>query len=101
MLVENIIKNLSGKSSQKRIDNAKQSAADALKTSSIIVIQETAEATGDLIGNKINNKITKISQIEKQNNSDTATNEHYKEIPRQRCISPKERQKINDDLRLI
>ena len=60
MLVENIIKNLSGKSSQKRIDNAKQSAADALKTSSIIVIQETAEATGDLIGNKINNKITKI-----------------------------------------
>ena len=82
MLVENIIKNLSGKSSQKRIDNAKQSAADALKTSSIIVIQETAEATGDLIGNKINNKITKIWQIEKQNNSDTATNEHYKEIPR-------------------
>ena len=82
MLVENIIKNLSGKSSQKRIDNAKQSAADALKTSSIIVNQETAEATGDLIGNKINNKITKIWQIEKQNNSDTATNEHYKEIPR-------------------
>ena len=82
MLVENIIKNLSGKSSQKRIDNAKQSAADALKTSSIIVIQETAEATGDLIGNKINNKITKIWQIGKQNNSDTATNEHYKEIPR-------------------
>ena len=78
MLVENIIKNLSGKSSQKCIDNAKQSAADALKTSSKIVIQETAEATGDLIGNKINNKITKISQIEKQNNSDTTTNEHDK-----------------------
>ena len=31
----------------------------------------------------------------------TVTNEHDKEIPKERYISPEERQKIIDDLRLI
>ena len=43
---------------KKRLDHAKKSATDALKTSLKRVIQKTAEATGDLIGNKIANKIT-------------------------------------------
>ena len=63
--------------------------------------QETAEATGDLIGNKIANKITKASISSPQNNSETITNEHDKEIPKERQISPEERQKIIDDLTLI
>ena len=42
---------------QKLLDHAKKSATDAFKTASKIVIQKTAEATGDLIGNKIANKI--------------------------------------------
>ena len=65
------------------------------------MIQKTAEATVDLIGNKIAEKITKVSKTSQQNNSETVTNEHDKEIPKERYISPEERQKIIDDLRLI
>ena len=58
---KNISKNLSGKYSQKLLDHAKQSEADAFKTSTKRVIQKTAKATGDLISNKIADvgKITK------------------------------------------
>ena len=55
-----ISSNLSGKHSQKLIDHARKSATDALKTSSKRVIQKTAEANGDLIGNKIADRITKV-----------------------------------------
>ena len=103
----NISKNLSGKYSpgmlaahQKLLDHAKQSATDAIKTSSKRVIQKTAEATGDLIGNKIANRITKVSKNSQQNNSETVTNEHDKEIPKERYVSPEERQEIIDQLRL-
>ena len=41
------------KYSQKLVDTAKKSATDAIKTASKRAIQETAEATGDLVGNKI------------------------------------------------
>ena len=44
---KNISKTLSGKYSQKFLDQAKKSAIDALKTSSKIVIQKTADAAGD------------------------------------------------------
>ena len=54
-----------------------------------------------MIGNNIANKITKVSKNSQQNNSETLTNEHDKEIPKERYISPKERQKIIDNLRLI
>ena len=66
------------------------------KTTSNRVLQETAEATGDLIGNKIANKITGVSK-----NLETVTNEHDKEIPKEGYVSPKERQKVIDHLRLI
>ena len=62
-MVKNISKNLSGKYSQKFLDHTKQSATDALKTTSKKAIQKIAEATGDLIDNKIANKITKASKI--------------------------------------
>ena len=65
------------------------------------MIQKTAEASGDLIGNKIADKIKKVSKTSQQNNSETVANEHDKEIPKERCISSEERQKIIDDLRLI
>ena len=78
--VKILVKTWSGKYSQKPLDHAKQSATDALKTSSKRVIQKTAEATGDLIGNKIASKITKVSRSSPQNNSDTITSEHDKEI---------------------
>ena len=37
-------------------------AADAIKTASKRAIQKTAEATGDLVGNKIADKITIVSK---------------------------------------
>ena len=46
-------------------------------------------------------KITKVSKNSQQNNSERATNENDKEIPRGLYISPEERQKIIDNLRLI
>ena len=61
---ENISKSLSGKYCRKLLDHAKQSAADALKTSAKRVIQKTTEATGDFIGNKTANKITKVTIID-------------------------------------
>ena len=60
-----------------------------------------AKAIGDLIGNKIVDKITKLSKKLQQNNSEIVTNEHYKEITKKRYISPEQRQKIIDNLRLI
>ena len=44
--------------------------------------------------------LIKLQKISKQNNSETVTNEHDKEIPKERYISPEERQKIIDELRL-
>ena len=50
---KNISKTLSNKYSQKLLDSAKKYTADAIKTASKRAIQKIAEATGDLIGNKI------------------------------------------------
>ena len=51
---------LSSKYSRKILDHAKQSATDTLKNASKRTIQGTVEANGDLIGNKITNKTTKV-----------------------------------------
>ena len=50
-----------------------------------------------MIGNTITNKISKNPQ---QNNSETVTNEHDKEILKERYISPEERQEIIEKLKL-
>ena len=44
------------------LDISSKSATDALKTSSKRVNQKTAEVTSDLIGNKVADRITKISK---------------------------------------
>ena len=51
-----------------------------------------------MIGNKVSNKITKISKNSQQTISETVTNEHDKEIPKERCISPKQRQESIDEI---
>ena len=88
---EDIIKNVRGKYGQKLLDHAKQSTIDTFKTTSKRVIQKATEATGDLIGNKLANRIPKYSNNAQQNNSETLTNEYDKEKPKE----------IIDDLRLI
>ena len=98
-------KRLSNKYGQKLLDSAKKSTTDAIKTASKRAIQKTVEATGDLIGNTISDKITSLSKKK------PAMELHSKELPNndedieitahnKRYISPKERQQIIDELRL-
>ena len=61
----------------------------------------TAVAAGDLIGNKIADKIKGGSKTLQQNHPETVRNDNDKKIPKERYISPEEKQKIIDDLRLI
>ena len=59
---KNIGKSLSNKHGQKLLDSAKKSTTNAIKTASKRAIQKIAEATGNLIGNKIADKITSVSK---------------------------------------
>ena len=63
---KNVSKNVSSKYGQNLLDHAKQSTKhakqSALKTVSKKAIQKRAEATDDLIGNKIADRITKVSK---------------------------------------
>ena len=86
---KNISEKLSGKYGQKITDHA----TDALKITSKRVIQKTTEATGDLIGNKIPDKITKISKTSQQNYSETVTNDNDKQIPEKDVHLQKEHRK--------
>ena len=65
---------------------ATKTGMDAAKTASKRVVQKPAEATGDLIGNKIVDKITSIGKPKE-------TEETY--------IPPEKRQQIIDDLKLF
>ena len=55
-------RNLSRKYGQKLPDSAKKAATDAFKIVSKRAIKKTAETTGDLIGNKIADKVTSYSK---------------------------------------
>ena len=93
-------KNMSNKYRQKLFDIAKKSTADAIKTASKRAIKKTEEGIGDLIGNKIADKITSIS---KKPVKELPINDEDVEITtnKKRYISPKERQQIIDELRLV
>ena len=93
-------RSMSNRYGKKLVDTAKKSAVDAIKTASKREIQETAEATGDLVGNKIADKITSVSKKSTKKlptiDEDVKLTTHKK-----RYISPKERKQIIDELRLI
>ena len=91
-------KSLSSKYGQKLLDSTKKSATHAIKTASKRAIQKTAEATSDLIGNKIADKITSVSKKPSNNNNNDGVEltTHKK-----RFISPEERQQIINELRLV
>ena len=76
----------------------KKSITDAIKTASKRPIQKTAEATGDLIRNKIADKITSVSRksVKELPNKDVEIT-----TPKKRYISPEEKQQIIDELTLI
>ena len=97
---KNVGKSLSNKYGQKPLDSAKKSTTDVIKTTSKGSIQNTAEATGGLIGNKIADEI--ISVLKKPAR-ELPNDETDIEIatPKKRYISPEERQQIIDELRLV
>ena len=96
---------LSKKQGQKLLDSGKKSTTDAIKTASKIAIQKTAEATGDLIGNKNADKITSVSNkksTKELHNNDEAEEESAEiTTHKKRYVSPEERQQIIDELMLV
>ena len=78
------------------LNNLQQTLKQQIKLLQKESFNKTAEATDDLIGNKIANRITKVSKNSQQNNSETVTNEHDKE----KCVPPEVRQEIVDEVRL-
>ena len=77
---------------RKFMDNTTKTEIDAAKIVSKRVVQKTSEATGDLIGNKIADKITSIGKLKEKEKTNKA-DEIY--------IPPQKRQQILDDLRLF
>ena len=63
---------------KKLMDTATKTEIDATKTTSKRVVQKTAQAAVDLIGNKIANKITSLGK----------TNSKEKEVERQKIYIP-------------
>ena len=97
-------KRLSNKYGQKLLDSAKKSTTDAIKTASKRAIHKTAEATGDLIGNKIADNITSVSKSstkELHNNDETKEEDVEMTTQKKRYISPEERKQIIDELKLV
>ena len=87
---------ISGRYGQKLVDTAKKSATDAIKTVWKRAIHKTAEASGDKIGNKIADKITKFSKKKSNNDDDVELTTHKK-----RYISPEKRKQIIEELRIV
>ena len=93
-------KTMSNKYGKKLVDTAKTSATDAIKTASNRAILKTAEATGDLVGKKIADKVTSV--FKKSTKKLPTIDEDAKLTTAQkRYISPEERQQIIDELRLV
>ena len=86
-------RNFSDKYSKSLMDKGIDVSKTFAKTAGKKILKETAKATGDLIVNKIADKITSAS---KKSQSDEVNNE----IPKERYISPNKRQRIIDELKL-
>ena len=90
--------NFNSKYSKKLNDTAIKTGKDFATTAGKKIVHKSAEETGDLIGNKIADKITNASK--KSHNEEIQPTEVNNEIRKERYISPKERQQIIDELRL-
>ena len=101
---KNMGKSLSNKYGQKLLDSAKKPTTHAIKTTSKRAIQKTEEPSGDLIGNKIADKITSVSKkkpSKKLHNNDEIKEDMEIDTPKKRYISPEERKQIIEKLRLV
>ena len=91
-------RNFGNKYGKKLMKTAIKTGKDFATIAGKKIVHKSAEATGDLIGNKIADKITSASK--KSQNEEIQSNEANNEITKERYISPKERQKIIDELKL-
>ena len=97
-------KSLSNKYGQKLLDSAKISSTDVIKTASKRAIQKRAETTGDFIGNKIVDKITRVPKKRKSAKElpNDGTEENLERVAHKNIyISPEERQQIIDKLKQV
>ena len=78
---------------KKLIDTETKTGIDAAKTASKRVVQKTAKAKGDLIGNKIADKITSIGKPKEKEKPKEKLEEIY--------LLPEKRQQIIDELKLF
>ena len=74
---------------------AAKTGIDAAKTASKIVVQKTAEATRDLTGNKIVDKITSVGKTKNKHKEDETNERQEINIP------PEKRHQIINDLRFF
>ena len=74
------------------MDTATKTEIDATKSTSKKIVRKPAEDRGDLIGNKIVDKITSVGKPKEKEKA-----KDLEEI----YISPEKRQQIIDDLRLF
>ena len=74
------------------MDTATKTGIDAAKTASKRVVQKTAEASGDLIGNKIADKINSTGKPKEKEKINK---------PKEIYIPPEKRQQTIDDLKLF
>ena len=94
----NMGESLSNKYGQKLLVSSKKSTTDVIKTTSKRAIQKTGETTGDLIGNKLADKITSVS---KKKSAKASQNDEKEATLKKRYISPEERKQIIEELRLV
>ena len=78
---------------KKLMDTATKTGIDAVKTASKKVVHKTAEVKGDLIGNKIADKITSVGKSKEK--------EKEKTNKAQEIYIPPEKRQIIDDLKLF
>ena len=97
---KNMSKRLSNRYGQKRLD----SANNRCNKNNIEKSNSTAEATGDLIGNKSADKITSVSKKlseELHNNNETEKEDVEIATPEKIYISPEKGKQIIDEFRLV
>ena len=79
---------------KKRIDTTKKQGSEFAKTAGKGIVRKSAEATGDLFGNEIADKITSLGKSKKKKEKETNEEEEI-------IIPPEKIQQIINDLRLF
>ena len=91
----NAAKKIGDKYGNNLMDTTKKQGTNFAETTGKKIVEKSAEATGDLIGNKIADKITSLGKS-KHKEKENETNEVEKII-----IPPEKKQQIINNLRLF